>query len=128
MHAAHLQPACGSQSELLGRAGWARSGCVPTLVSSPTILISAVEKERFKHSSRSSSRPHHVFFSPLESVAKDFFLSLFVFPGGLREEFLQLLGDCSWRTEINMSKITTELLLERAVPKSTRLRKIETLK
>lgn len=95
-------------------------------MNTPPILVSAVEKQHFRLSSRSSSQPPDVFLFLLESVAKD--LSLFVFPGGPQEEFRQLLGDCSRRAKRNMSKITTELLLERAVPKSTRLRKIETLK
>ncbi|XP_013045322.2 leucine-rich repeat and WD repeat-containing protein 1 isoform X1 [Anser cygnoides] len=47
--------------------------------------------------------------------------------GRLQEEILQLCSDCSSGVKIKMSKITTELLLERAVPRSTRLRKIETL-
>lgn len=123
---AHLLQACRSQSKLLGWAGWAPSECVPTLMNTPPILVSAVEKQHFRLSSRSSSQPPDVFLFLLESVAKD--LSLFVFPGGPQEEFRQLLGDCSRRAKRNMSKITTELLLERAVPKSTRLRKIETLK
>lgn len=70
-----------------------------------------------------------IFFLPLE-LLKAFPLIPVCFTRKVTRRHLTadwlVIPAAGWR--LKMSKITTELLLERAVPRSTRLRKIETLK